>query len=58
MPSTCLLPECEHRTFAIKDVRSIYFVREFSDDFEPERKAFLSGQSWRASGCVLKFRDN
>ena len=33
-----LTPDGEHRIFAIKDVRSIYFVREFTDNFEPERK--------------------
>ena len=30
-----LTPDGERRNFAIKEVRSIYFVREFADDFEP-----------------------
>jgi hypothetical protein len=53
-----LTPEGEHRTVAIKDVRSIYFVREFSDDFEPERKAFLSRPKLEGLWVRLKFRDN
>jgi len=53
-----LTPEGEHRTFAIKDVRSIYFVREFTDDFEPERKAFLSRPKLEGLWVRLKFRDN
>jgi hypothetical protein len=53
-----LTPDGEHRTFAIKDVRSIYFVREFKDDFEPERKAFLSRPKVEGLWVRLKFRDN
>ena len=53
-----LTPEGEHRTVAIKDVRTIYFVREFSDDFEPERKAFLSRPKLEGLWVRLKFRDN
>jgi hypothetical protein len=53
-----LTPEGEHRTFAIKDVRSIYFVREFTDNFEPERKAFLSRPKLEGLWVRLKFRDN
>src|SRR5260370_35900497 len=50
--------EVEHRTFATKDVRSIYFVREFREDFEPERKAFLSRPKLEGLWVRLKFRDN
>jgi hypothetical protein len=53
-----LTPDGEYRTFAIKDVRSIYFVREFTDDFEPERKAFLSRPKLEGLWVRLKFRDN
>jgi len=53
-----LTPEGEHRQFAIEDVRSIYFVREFTDDFEPERKAFLSRPKLDGLWVRLKFRDN
>jgi hypothetical protein len=31
-----------HQEIPVTKIRSIYFVREFSDAFEPERKAFLS----------------
>jgi hypothetical protein len=52
-----LTPEGEQRIFAVKDVRSIYFVREFADDFEPERKAFLSRPKLDGLWVRLKFRD-
>ena len=53
-----LTPEGEHRSIVLKDVRSIYFVREFTDDFEPERKAFLSRPKLEGLWVRLKFRDN
>lgn len=52
-----LTPEGEQRSFAVKDVRSIYFVREFADDFEPERKVFLSRPKLDGLWVRLKFRD-
>jgi len=52
-----LTPEGEQRTFAVNEVRSIYFVREFADDFEPERKAFLSRPKLDGLWVRLKFRD-
>ena len=52
-----LTTEGEHRNLAVKDVRSIYFVREFADDFEPERKAFLSRPKLDGLWVRLKFRD-
>ncbi|HWF13134.1 MAG TPA: hypothetical protein VG272_05310 [Candidatus Acidoferrales bacterium] len=53
-----LTPEGAHRTLAVKDVRSVYFVRDFTDDFEPERKAFLSRPKLDGLWVRLKFRDN
>jgi len=53
-----LTPDGEHRSFAIKDVRSIYFVREFIDNFEPERKVFLSRPKLEGLWVRLKFRDD
>ena len=53
-----LTPDGEHRIFAMKDVRSIYFVREFTDNFEPERKVFLSRPKLEGLWVRLKFRDN
>jgi Family of unknown function (DUF6982) len=52
-----LTPEGEHRPFAVKDVRSIYFVRDFAENFEPERKAFLSRPKLDGLWVRLKFRD-
>lgn len=52
-----LTPEGEHRDFAVKDVRSIYFVRDLAGDFEPERKAFLSRPKLDGLWVRLKFRD-
>jgi len=53
-----LTPEGAHQEVALKDVRSIYFVREFTDPFEPERKAFLSRPKLDGLWVRLKFRDN
>jgi hypothetical protein len=53
-----LTPDGERLNFELKDVRSIYFVREFTDDFQPERKAFLSRPKLDGLWVRLKFRDN
>lgn len=53
-----LTPEGEHRAFALADIRSIYFVREFADSFEPERKVFFSRPKLEGLWVRLKFRDN
>jgi hypothetical protein len=53
-----LTPDGENRALAVKEVRSIYFVSEFADDFEPERKVFLSRPKLEGLWVRLKFRDN
>jgi Family of unknown function (DUF6982) len=53
-----LTSEGEHHSFALKDVRSVYFVRDFSENFEPERKTFLSRPKLDGLWVRLKFRDN
>jgi len=53
-----LTPEGEHHNLDVKDVRSIYFVRDFANDFEPERKAFLSRPKLDGLWVRLKFRDD
>ena len=53
-----LTPDGEHRSVVLKDVRSVYFVRDFADDFEPERKAFLSRPKLDGLWVRLKFQDN
>jgi len=52
-----LTQEGEQRSFDVKEVRSIYFVREFSSDYEPERRAFLSRPKLDGLWVRLKFRD-
>lgn len=53
-----LTPDGEHQTIALKEVKSIHFVREFSDNLEPERKAFLSRPKLDGLWVRMKFRDN
>ncbi len=53
-----LTQEGEHHEVPLKDVRSVYFVREFTDSFEPERKAFLSRPKLDGLWVRLRFRDN
>ena len=55
-PIDLLTPEGEHVELALARVRSVYFVREFTDDFEPERKAFLSRP--KLDGLWVKLRYN
>ncbi len=56
-PIDLLTPDGEHEQFSLAKVRSIYFVREFSDDFEPERKAFLSRPKLDGLWVRLRFTD-
>ena len=53
-----LTPDGEHEQIPLGKIRSIYFVREFSDDFEPERKAFLSRPKLDGLWVRLRFTDN
>lgn len=48
----------EHESIALNDVKSVYFVREFKDAFEPERKTFLSRPKLDGLWVRLKFRDD
>ena len=57
-PIDLLTPDGEHQEIPLAKVRSIYFVREFSDDFEPERKAFLSRPKLDGLWVRLRFRDD
>lgn len=47
----------EHRTIALDDVKSVHFVREFQQDFEPERKTYLSRPKLDGLWVRLRFRD-
>ena len=53
-----LTPNGEHRVVPLEDVKSLYFVREFTEKFEPERKSFFSRPKLDGLWVRLKFRDN
>lgn len=52
-----LSPDGEHQQLSLSRVRSVYFVREFSDEFEPERKAFLSRPKLDGLWVRLRYQD-
>jgi hypothetical protein len=52
-----LSPDGEHQQLPLARVRSVYFVREFSDEFEPERKAFLSRPKLDGLWVRLRYQD-
>jgi hypothetical protein len=56
-PIDVLTPDGEHLEIPLAKIRSIYFVRDFSDDFEPERKAFLSRPKLDGLWVRLRFTD-
>jgi hypothetical protein len=57
-PIDLLTPDGEHEQLPLAKVRSIYFVREFSDDFEPERRAFLSRPKLDGLWVRLRYTDS
>src|SRR5262249_39586825 len=52
-----LTQEGEHEQIALGRIRSLYFVREFNGDFEPERKAFLSRPKLDGLWIRLRYTD-
>ncbi len=48
----------EHQAVPLRGVKSVYFVSDFVDDFEPGRKAFLSRPKLDGLWVRMKFRDN
>jgi hypothetical protein len=52
-----LTQDGEHQAIPVAKIRSIYFVREFSDQFEPERKAFLSRPKLDGLWVRLRYAD-
>jgi hypothetical protein len=56
-PVDVLTPDGEHLQLPLAKIRSIYFVREFSDEFEPERKAFLSRPKLDGLWVRLRYTD-
>lgn len=53
-----LTREGEHHTLDLAKVKSIHFVRDFTDDFQLERKAFLSRPKLDGLWVRLRFRDD
>ncbi len=56
-PLDLLTQNGEHQEIPLAKIRSIYFVRDFDDDFEPERKAFLSRPKLDGLWLRLRFLD-
>ena len=52
-----LTPDGEHLSVVMASVKSVYFVREFPDVFQPERKVFLSRPKLDGLWVRLRFRD-
>jgi len=48
----------EHCEMSLEDVRCVYFVRDFTPNYAPERKAFLSRPKLDGLWVRLKFRDS
>jgi hypothetical protein len=46
-----------HQEIPLVKIRSIYFVRDFSDEYEPERKAFLSRPKLDGLWVRLRYAD-
>ena len=56
-PIDLLTPDGEHTELPVEKLRSIYFVRQFSDEFEPGRKAFLSRPKLDGLWVRLRYND-
>jgi uncharacterized protein DUF6982 len=52
-----LTPSGEHNSIHLEEVKGVYFVREFTDGFEPERKIFMSRPKLDGLWVRLCFRD-
>lgn len=57
-PLDLLTIEGEHLQLLLKDLRAIYFVREFTVNYEPDRKAFLSRPKLDGLWVRLRFHDH
>ena len=56
-PLDLLTPDGEHLSLALKTVKTICFVNEFTDEFEPIRKAFFSRPKLDGLWVRMRFRD-
>ena len=57
-PIDLLTQDGEHEQIPLAKIRSIYFVRDFANDFEPERKAFLSRPKLDGLWVRLRYSDS
>jgi len=57
-PIDLLTQDGEHEQIPLAKVRSIYFVRDFASDFEPERRAFLSRPKLDGLWVRLRYTDS
>jgi len=48
----------EHASIPQRNVKSVYFVREFKEPFEPERKTFLSRPKLDGLWVRVRFQDD
>lgn len=53
-----LTPDGEHEAVNVAKVRAVYFVRDFHEEFAPERKAFLNRPKLDGLWVKVKFRDS
>ncbi len=56
-PLDLLTPDGSHEQIPLGRIRSLYFVREFNGDFEPERKSFLSRPKLDGLWIRLRYTD-
>ncbi len=56
-PLDLLTPDGSHEQIPLDRIRSLYFVREFNGDFEPERKSFLSRPKLDGLWIRLRYTD-
>ena len=56
-PMDLLTTNGEHRSVPLKEIRAVYFVRDFTPHYEPERKAFLSRPKLDGLWVRLTFLD-
>jgi len=55
-PLELLTPDGEHLSLALKTVKNVCFVNEFTEEFEPIRKAFFSRPKLDGLWVRLRFR--
>ncbi len=53
-----LTPDGAHEEIRLDRVRAVYFVRDLEEDFEPERKTFLSRPKLDGLWVKLRFLDD